>query len=455
MRRMILGIGFFMMAKFSYANTIAVIDSGLDYEHPGLSQMIWNNPMEMADNAIDDDNNGFVDDVRGWNFANNHAKLIDYDDEAFFQPEILRFLDIQSRALMGTATEGEKIWAKNKIEDGDFVKAINGYLTYAHGTHVAGIMTRGLEDTEVIDIRVIPGKPMEEAKEELKKRVATAISKNEDIDFIIEFVFKLGLRFLSQQQAKIFANIADYLVANNVRVANASIGMGYAQAKQFVLPILTVIKMGRSPSPELVDEYATFFLNETVKAQKEAFAKAPGVLFVFAAGNEGLDNDQTPTSPASVGLENTLAVGASIGFEKLAPFSNYGASSVDVFAPGVGILSFGPMERDLTMSGTSQAAPYVAGIASKILLANPKLTPSEVKSILMETVDRKGFLKGRSYTEGVVNSQRAVKAAELSLEMSIKKAIAESQNLVAPEQSDLIKTGVEPELIGQPILPRY
>ena len=440
-------------STLSLGTTVAVIDSGLDYQHSELKDYIWYNPAETSGNSLDDDENGLVDDVRGWNFANNHSRLIDYDDDLNFRPDIIKFLDIQTRSLQGDSTEGERIWAQNMMKDGNFTKAINGFLNYAHGTHVAGIMTKGLSNAEVIDIRVIAGKPMEEAKEELTKKINKAIQANENYDFILEFVFKLGLKFYAKQQAKIFSNIADYLVSKDVKVANASIGFGLNQARQFVMPFLTIIKLGQAPSQEEVDEYALHYLRESRMAQQEAFAKAEDILFIFASGNDGEDNDYAPTLPAGVGLPNTMSVGATIGVQMLAPFSNYGASTVDVFAPGVGIQSLAPMDRTLSMSGTSQAAPLVARIATQIRQANPGLSPFDVKNIIMGTTDRKSFLKGRAYTEGVANGDRAIKAAELTANLSVSEAIAQSRLDVADTQ-DLIDIVGEPIMIGKPFMPR-
>ena len=188
--------------------------------------------------------------------------------------------------------------------------------------------------------------------------------------------------------------------------------------------------------------------------QKKAFALAPNTLFVFAAGNDGVDNDQFPTVPASVRLDNTIAVGASIANNGVAPFSSYGALAVEVFAPGVGIQSIAPMDRTLGMSGTSQAAPMVARVASSIRLKNPELSPLEVKGIIMGTVDRKSFLAGMAYTEGLINEGRAKKAAELSLSHSLRDAIKISKAEIAdaPEEAPSI---VKPLLIGTPLLPSF
>lgn len=438
----------------SFATNVAVIDSGIDYKHSGLQSFIWFNENEQI-NDLDDDGNGLIDDMRGWNFANNHARLIEYEDEIFFDPDIIKFLDIQSRSLSGNATVGEQKWAQQRLSEGGFARDMASYLNYAHGTHVAGIMTQGLDQVKLIDIRIIPGRKIDEAEQNLKNDIISALNNNDDVDFILEFIFKFGLKMYAKIGVRSFSNMAEYLAAKNVKVANASIGLGLEQARSFVAPFLMIIKRSQSISQELIDEYAIFYLNELRKEQMRAFERSADTLFVFAAGNDGVDNDVAPTLPASVNLSNTMAVGASIGYQAVASFSNFGALSVDVFAPGVGVESFAPNERQLVMSGTSQAAPYVASVAARIRDLNPKLSPAETKAIIMGTVDRKSFLKGLAYTEGLVNRERAILAAELSLDRSLSDAIADSQASIRDAASDLIGSKAEPVLIGKPFMPRF
>lgn len=440
---------FFASFAFFASAEIAVIDSGIDYTHSSLSDHIWYNEGEVVGNGVDDDANGFVDDIRGWNFANSNGSLIDFRGEDFYSPSISKFFDIQARGMFGEATKGEILWAQEKIKDSRFLKGLQGYGQYAHGTHVAGIMTRGLGDSKLIDIRIIPNMRREQAKSRIMAEVQASLVAEQDINFIIEFVFKAGMRLFATASAGIFGNIATYLDQQNVTVANASVGMGMTQARGFVTPILMLLAGGKAPEAELVNEYATFFLNENIRAQKKAFAKAPNTLFVFASGNDGLDNDLMPTSPASIGLDNTISVGATIGTEKMAPFSNFGARTVDVFAPGVGIESTVPMEKVMRMSGTSQAAPHVANIVALIREGNPELGVADVKKILMGTVDRKSFLADLSYTEGVVNSERALKATELSLGASVEVAITESHSLVGDINSSEIGSSVQIGPINQ------
>lgn len=144
-----------------------------------------------------------------------------------------------------------------------------------------------------------------------------------------------------------------------------------------------------------------------------AAAGQAGKLFVAAAGNGGLDdigdnNDWTPTYPANYNLDNIISVAATDHNDQLADFSNYGATSVDLAAPGVGILSTLPGGGYGSASGTSMAAPHVSGVASLILAQNPNLTALEVKERILQSVDPISGLQGKTVTGGRLNAHKAL-----------------------------------------------
>jgi thermitase len=148
----------------------------------------------------------------------------------------------------------------------------------------------------------------------------------------------------------------------------------------------------------------------------DAIADSPGTLFVVAAGNDGANNDSIAYWPCNVPLSNVVCVGASTNKDQRASFSNYGSHSVDLYAPGQSILSTIPrnvvdgFEDDdyVYMDGTSQATPHVAATAALILQANPTLTASEVRDVLLATVDHKSSFAGTSATGGRLNAGYAV-----------------------------------------------
>ena len=122
----------------------------------------------------------------------------------------------------------------------------------------------------------------------------------------------------------------------------------------------------------------------------------------------------------------------------MANFSNYGFKNVEVAAPGVGILSTAPGNTYIPVSGTSQAAPYVAGIAGAIKDMNPELDFRGIKKIILQTVDVKAWLVGKVTTSGLVNSKRAIRAAELSKTMDLTKAIMLSRiQVLAKTENEL------------------
>jgi subtilisin family serine protease len=114
-------------------------------------------------------------------------------------------------------------------------------------------------------------------------------------------------------------------------------------------------------------------------------AQEAGIIFIAAAGNENNDNDAKPSYPASYKLDNVVSVGAMDGKGKRASFSNYGANSVHVFAPGVNIYSTVSNNKYKKMSGTSMACPHVAGVAGLLLASEPNLSYTDIKNRLMNT----------------------------------------------------------------------
>lgn len=276
---------------------VAVIDTGVDYNHPDLRNNIWTNSGEVAGNGRDDDGNGFIDDVQGWDFVNNDNSPLD---------------DSQ------------------------------------HGTHVAGIIAaEGNNGTGGSGVnwkaRIMPLKFM-------------------------------GANGSGSTAAAIRA--IQYAVANGARVSNNSWG-------------------GGATSQALRDAIAA--------------ANARGHIFVAAAGNDGRNNDTSPTYPASYDLPNVISVAASTASDGLATFSNFGARAVHVAAPGQSIFSTVPNGGYATLSGTSMAAPVVTGVVALMIASNSSATPTQIRNNIMSTTDRPAGLAGR-VASGRVNAMRAVQS---------------------------------------------
>ena len=291
----------------SPSTVVGVIDEGIDVNHPDLRDNIWSNPGEIAGNRLDDDRNGYVDDVNGYDFANNDSSVYDPDP------------------VTGNGDE--------------------------HGTHVAGtIAAVGNNGVGVTGVN------WEAQVASLKFLTATGGTTSDAIEAI------------------------NYAVAEGIDISNNSWGGG-----------------GRSQA-----------LEDAIKR-----ADAAGHIFLAAAGNGGADgvgddNDAVPEYPSNYNVPNVVAVAASDDTDRLASFSNFGASTVDLAAPGVDILSTLPNNSYGRYSGTSMATPHVSGVAALIKSQQPGIDDAGIKAQLLQYTDQKASLQGKVATNGRLNALRAV-----------------------------------------------
>ena len=269
---------------------VAVLDTGVDYNHSDLNGNIWVNSGEIAGNSIDDDGNGFVDDVRGWDFVSDDNDPMD--------------MDIHGTHVAGT------IAAEN------------------NGFGVTGVAY----DATIMPVRVI-GDWDEQDNYEYLEDIAAGIY---------------------------------YAVDNGANVINMSLGYDpswYGGS----LP----------PEAQLVEDAIQY-------------AAEQGTIVVMAAGN---DSASQPGYPAYYASDWGIAVGAVSSTNTMASFSDRaGTTPLDyVVAPGVSVYSTKPGNTYQYLSGTSMAAPHVAGVAALILSANPNLTAEEVESIITQTANPTGI----------------------------------------------------------------
>ena len=277
--------------------TVAVVDTGVNANHADLVDQFAANAAELNGTpGVDDDGNGYADDVRGWDFVAND----------------------------------------NIPQD-----------QHGHGTHVAGtIAAEGSNGTGVIG--VAPRAKL------------------------------LTLRALGANGQGTMSGIAaafEYAGDLGVRIVNASLGGGYSIAV------------------------------------RNAIAEHPDTLYVVAAGNAGANADtDTGSYPCALPEPNIVCVGATDNHDAIADFSNYGATAVDLFAPGVDIFSTdkGAPNAYTTMSGTSMATPHVAGAVALELAANPAVSTSFLRHALLASVDPNPGLSGLAVTGGRLNANRAV-----------------------------------------------
>lgn len=419
---------FFSISASAAGPVVAIIDSGTDMQHEAIAPSAWWNPVDIPNSGRDEDGNGYPDDIHGWNFAEGNNEVIDYRYLGILDDDIRRFFDVQTDMMLGQATQEDIMWLRSMIENEEFLKKMQIYGNFMHGTHVGGIAIEGTEKSELMAIKLIP---TEVSLPLFVDQVLALVNQNDkgpSLEDVIEGesfrvgLVKQALAFLAKEQSKLLIEIGDYVDGHNVDVANGSFGTGYAQAAMIVSAIFENI-FRRPATDEELFEVASHFLNVLIENVSEMADIAPDTLYVFAAGNDGTDNDIYPVSPTNIERDNVISVAATYDRVVLAPFSNFGVRTVDVAAPGLGIYNAVPGNEYLTVSGTSQAAPYVARVAAQIKEVNSALGPLQIRQIIEGTVDVKDFLVGKVSTSGIVNGERAVEAARLSLVHSISEAV--------------------------------
>lgn len=388
---------------------VAVLDSGVDASHATLTRQIWLNTLETENNQIDDDKNNYVDDINGWNFIENNNST--FDTQSYQQiatNDVVRFMHLHALLGLGQSLSSDETnWFNQRASDTNYLKQVSVYSTLSHGTHVSGIITKDSPHARIIPIKVLATGTNE--------AVSAALSRF----FIRNVVGGVGGTSTGVGDA------VRYAAQRGALVANGSFSLGYEDIRQ------AIIQTAGFLNTSVVDSIVGTAITQITNTLSREISQASNTLFIFAAGNEAADNDITQRLPANVRQLNTLTVAATNGRASLATFSNFGATRVDVAAPGVGIVSTVPGNHNVEMSGTSMAAPYVARVAAQVRAINPRLSVIETRRILLETVDIKEFLRGRVVTSGIVNPARARVAAELSLTNGIDSALQQARTSVA------------------------
>lgn len=284
---------------------VGVIDTGVDHSHTDLAANMWVNPNEIAGDGIDNDGNGYIDDVHGINAITDSGDPM--DDQG-------------------------------------------------HGTHVSGtIGAAGNNNTGIVGVN------HEAAIVGCKFLTAAGTGSTSDAIKCIDYM--VGLK-------------NDGV---NVRVLNNSWGGGgFSQA-----------------------------LADAITASEQA-----DILFVAAAGNDAVDNDQNPHYPSNYEHESVLSVASTDRNDNMSDFSQWGATSVDLGAPGSAILSTVPGNGYASYSGTSMATPHVAGAAALVLSINPDLTTNELKQLLMDSGDDNAQLQGKTVSGKRLNVNQALEQAD-------------------------------------------
>jgi subtilisin family serine protease len=464
---------------------VAIIDNGIDTTHADLRANLWTNPKETGGNKKDDDTNGFADDMHGWNFiggANGEdvhwdtfevtrqyaachgqaaasgqppitdaarCKQIDTDYnkqkedllknvENYRQASmILKQIIPMLKRVAGDSLDSDKVRAINPLTP-DVTRARQIFLDLWTQGATPGAIEEGLKSLEgqvkyalnpEYNPRTIVGDKYTDPTEHrygnsdlmgpdalhgthVAGIIGAVRGNGVGIDGIAPAVKFMMLRAVpdGDERDKDIANAIRYAVDNGAQIISMSFGKAY------------------SPYKAAVDE--------AVK-----YADAHDVLMVHAAGNDGADLSKTKSYPTPVYLDgghprNWIEVGASSwkgGDSLAAPFSNFGQQQVDVFAPGVDILSTVPGNGYARESGTSMAAPVVSGLAALLMDYYPNLTAADIKRVIVFSVSRhadqmvlqpgddtkKVPFGSLSISGGIVNAYNALKMAD---EISAGKA---------------------------------
>jgi Subtilase family len=423
-----------LFAFVADAATIAIIDTGFDLDHDFLRPKILKKETDEE-----------VIDYYGWDFFDNsHLKKSVIEDKSSLQ-EILLYRSLRAKGHKQGLSLDEFEWFKKRSADKAFMDQVRAFKKHSHGTFVAGIALREGENINIFPIRGlnIPN-PVVAVEDSTREEKAPLRSKTPEEKFQEEIKNSLD------RVSKKFTKICAFVAGKRIEVVNASYGITYKnlmtkfreQYKEFTGKEIEETKLKL-----LVDDY---FKKLYTRGEK-TMSRHPNILFVFSAGNSGLDNDQFHHYPSRIKVKNAIAVAAMNG-DFLATFSNYGQQSVDVGAPGVAILSILPKVYQQTgadkyspSSGTSMAAPYVSNLAAQIMNTNKLLSHSNIKEIILATGNVKEHLRSRLASGAIVDNQKALKAALLSKDMPLEQAINLAKSDLIPME-DKISIGLPPAI---------
>jgi len=420
---------------------VAIIDSGTDIEHEDLRGNIWINEDEIPDNGIDDDGNGYIDDIHGWNFIGGpdgkHVNDDTYELTRIYASMRDDYIGLTRQDIPESQIEDfeyfqeiQSAFEKKKAENDQILANVKNISQAILGAR----QILGVSSMDSLTSEQKKPKPNDGPYIQQAKGLAQFLDDNglteEDIDEALEQFQSLsdyGLnsdfnprpivgddyedltyRYYGNNDVKAVRNDHGTHVAGIVgAVRSNDFGIdGIANVKLMILRTTPngderdkdvanairyaaengarVLNMsfgkGYSPQKKYVDE--------AVK-----FADSVGVLMINGSGNDAENIDSVESFPNKFYMvggqaEGFMTVGASswkTGKDLTASFSNYGQYNVDIFAPGVDIYSTYPDNTYKAVDGTSMASPLVAGVAALVMMYYPELTSLEVKQILMET----------------------------------------------------------------------
>jgi subtilisin family serine protease len=427
---------------------VAIIDSGIDIQHEDLKSVIWTNTKEIAGNGIDDDKNGFVDDINGWDFIGG----ADGKDVGPEQIEIVRLYN-DLKIKFGENPKKRKI-RKNKVayeQMLDFKKQIDVKISEAtqylpmyknmmeQFTKTSEVLTKALgkadfteEEVNKIDESQVE-RNVRAAKQAYLGLLKMGVTKSDLEEGLKQLDEQLNYNYnLEYNPRKIVGDnpaLLEYGKYGNAEVtgpdaehgthvagiigANRSNNLGVTGVADNVkIMVIRCVPAGDERDKDVANairyaadngaEIVNMSFGKAESPQKNwvdeaaLYAQSKGVLLISAAGNDGQNIDNKKTYPSrnttkNESIKSWISVGAN-GYtkdEKLpASFSNYGKTAVDVFAPGVAIYSSVVGSKYKEHDGTSMASPACVGVAALVKSYFPNLTAIELKEIIMASATK-------------------------------------------------------------------
>ncbi len=425
---------------------VAIIDSGVEIDHPDLQQAIWTNEKEIAGNGLDDDQNGYVDDLHGWDFLGNKNG----EDIAYESLELVREM-VKYRNMIAkypannlNATQQEHVNTykalKEKFESKkkEIDPELANYYIQIHDSYQAAKQliekTYGkvpIDDALLKQISLISSPALQDAKQFFMALKEINMSPD-DLEEAYEYFYS-NTRFNLNEDYNPRpiigddpTNLEEHNYGNNeVEGPNAGHGTHVAGiiaaqrnndlgikgvADNAALMIIRAVPDGDERDKDIANaiRYAVdngaqvinmsfgkgYSPNKELVDAAVAYAESKNVLLVHAAGNDALNLDKEDNFPnakfkiSKKTCSSWIEVGASTYKEApnlVASFSNYGQRSVDVFAPGLDIYATVPNAKYKENSGTSMAAPVVSGLAALLMGAYPHLTAVQVKEVILKS----------------------------------------------------------------------
>jgi subtilisin family serine protease len=400
---------------------VAIVDSGVDLNHPGFSGSLWQNLDELPENGIDDDNNGYVDDVNGYNFLG---------DSYYEQMEYVRML---TRGIGSTAD----LERAKTIHSKEVVKAQENKSQYKRLYELAKTAIDSIGkalETEAFDLSALEQYTPSTAYLAQQKAVLSQLFTYVDESSGLLKELESGLAYFTERHdynlnlalnAREVVGDDPYDINDTVygdgnpaiRNPDESHGTHVAGIVRSIAPFASLMLLRTVPAGDEYDKDVALAIRYAVDNGANIincsfgksfspraewvwdairYANEKGVLIVHAAGNDGknLDAPETRNFPDDhKGLEkefvsNFISVGAltaSLDQGLVADFSNYGSANVDLYAPGDQIYSFMPANGYEFQGGTSMASPVVTAVAAWIKAYYPKKSAAEIKQILLDS----------------------------------------------------------------------